>query len=654
MPALDLNRQKSEHPVKMEERIGIRKHVIGADVMAEGGVFFRLWAPKPRKVGLVIKHAGESERLREIAMMPEGMGYWTCHVSDAESGCLYGYRLDGSEKIYPDPASRFQPYGPHELSQVVDPNVFEWSDHEWTGVPREGCVVYELHIGTFTREGSFRTAVEKLPELAALGVTVIELMPVAEFDGRFGWGYDGVALFAPYHHYGSPDDLRYFIDRAHALDMGVILDVVYNHFGPSGCYHRQYADAYFSDRYECEWGDAVNFDGEDAGPVREFFLTNAAYWIREFHFDGLRLDATQQLFDASPLHIIREIADTVRKAAGHRATYIIGENEPQRSEMARPFAQGGYDLDAMWNDDFHHSVLVALKGRTEAYLTDYRGTPQEFISAVKYGYLYQGQWYRWQKKRRGTPAWDLAPCSYIAFLQNHDQVANSGLGKRLHQLAHPGQYRAMTALLLLGPATPMLFQGQEFGASSPFRYFADHDPELAALVEKGRTEFVHQFPSLAGPQTQAYLGKPNDERVFQCCKLDHAEKQEHGETYALHCDLLKLRKEDPVFSHPRPRGVDGAVLSDSAFVLRFFSQNHEEDRLLLINLGQDLLLSPVPEPLFAPPEDRNWEILWSSEHPRYGGQGIRLLHTDDRWVLSGNSALVLKASNSSGEQIHAG
>lgn len=638
----------------MEKQIGIRRYAIGAEVSAQGGVHFRVWAPKPSHVSLVIDKEEEKGAMREVAMKKEADGYWSTYVGNLEPGSLYGYRLDSDEKIYPDPASRFQPHGPHGLSQVVDDRRYTWSDDEWKGVPRDGCVLYEVHIGSFTPDGSFRAAADKLPDLAELGITVLEVMPVAEFDGRFGWGYDGVALFAPYHHYGTADDFRYFIDRAHALGIAVVLDVVYNHFGPSGCYHRYYADAYFSARYECEWGDAINFDGEDAGPVREFFLANAAYWITEFHLDGLRLDATQQLFDASPVHIIREIADAVRKAAGTRRTYIIGENEPQHSKMARPVEQGGYGLDAMWNDDFHHAALVALKGRTEAYLSDYRGSPQEFISATKHGYLYQGQWYRWQNQRRGTPSSGLPPCAFVSFLQNHDQVANSGLGKRLHQLAHPGQYRALTALLLLGPATPMLFQGQEFGASSPFVYFADHEPELAALVDKGRTDFMHQFPSLAEDTTQAYLTKPHDPAGFQRCKLDHAEKEKHVETYALHCDLLKLRKQDPVFSHPHAGGVDGAVLSERAFVLRFFADTEEDDRVLLVNLGADLPLSPLPEPLLAPSEGKQWELLWSSEHPRYGGQGIRALLTDDRWILCGNSALVLHAVNSSGEDIDAG
>jgi len=481
---------------------------------------------------------------------------------------------------------------------------------------------------------------------------VIEMMPVAEFDGSFGWGYDGVSLFAPYHHYGTPDDLRHFIDCAHAVGIAVILDVVYNHCGPSGCYLRQFSEHYFLHRHECEWGDAINYDGSGAEAVREFYLGNAQYWIDEFHFDGLRLDAAQQLFDSSSEHVIAAIVRRVRETAGQRRTYMVGENEPQLTRMVQPARAGGFGLDAAWNDDFHHSATVALTGRFEAYFSDHRGAPQEFVSAAKRGYLFQGQWYSWQQGRRGTPAFDLAPATFINFLQNHDQVANCGLGRRLHQTSNPGLYRAMTAVLLLGPQTPMLFQGQEFCASAPFLYFADHEPELAARVNQGRTEFVHQFPSLAAAETQAWLPTPHDPATFRRCKLDLSERERHREAYALHRDLLRLRREDPVFSRPRRGGVDGAVLGTQAFVLRFFDRRGSGDRILLVNLGSDLPLSPVPEPLLAPPEGMEWELLWASEHPRYGGQGVRPFHADERWVLTGHSAVVLKAKHLPGESTH--
>ncbi len=307
----------------------------------------------------------------------------------------------------------------------------------------------------------------------------------------------------------------------------------------------------------------------------------------------------------------------------------------------RPVPDGGYGLDALWNDDFHHSATVALTGRAEAYYGDYAGTPQELISAVKRGYLYQGQPYAWQGQPRGTPAWDISPTSFVNFVQNHDQVANSLAGLRGDRLTSPGRYRAMTALLLLAPATPMLFQGQEFGASSPFLYFADLPPELAKLTRAGRAEFLAQFPSLAGPEAQAALPDPGDRLTFERSKLDLTERERHGATYALHVDLLRLRREDPIFRSQGAGGVDGAVLGPEALALRFFGAGPDpEDRLLCLNLGRDLALSTSAEPLLAPPGRGGWTLLWSSESLRYGGAGTPRLDPDTRWFLPGHAALV--------------
>ncbi len=446
-------------------------------------------------------------------------------------------------------------------------------------------------------------------------------------------------LFAPSRLYGTPEDFRRFVNRAHALDIGVILDVVYNHFGPSGNFLRKFSGDYFSDRYFNEWGDPINFDCEHSASVREFFLTNAAYWISEFHLDGLRLDATQQIFDSSPRNVISEIIHAARNAADGRKIFILAENEPQEAKMIRANSLGGFDADAIWNDDFHHSAMVALTGRNEAYYTDYKGTPQEFISAVKHGFLYQGQWYFWQKKFRGTPVLDVPAEQFIAYLQNHDQIANSLRGQRLHQITSPGRSRAMTALLLLGPNTPMLFQGQEFAASAPFLYFADHEPELAVKVVEGRRKFLSQFRSLASVEMDPFIANPADKNTFACCKLDFSERKRHSGIYQLHRDLLCLRKGDSVFS--RPHALDGAVLGAESFLLRFFGDD-DDDRLLIVNLGIDLHLSPAPEPLLAPPEDSKWDLLWSSEEPIYGGSGTPPFNGEN-WEITGHAALVFKS-----------
>jgi maltooligosyltrehalose trehalohydrolase len=465
-------------------------------------------------------------------------------------------------------------------------------------------------------------------------------MPVAEFPGRFGWGYDGVFLFAPTRLYGTPDDFRRFVDAAHAAGLAVILDVVYNHLGPDGNVLLEFSPDYFSDRYDNEWGKPLNFDSHDSGPVRDFFVANAEYWIRDFHIDGLRLDATQGIQDQSEEHILKEIGQGVRAAANGRATIVSHENESQHAHMIRPVERGGLGLDGAWNDDFHHAALVALTGRNEAYYSDHHGRPQEFISSAKYGYLFQGQRYSWQEMRRGTPAFDLEPWRFIAFLENHDQVANTLYGQRCHQMTSPGRYRALTALLLLGPGTPLLFQGQEFASSTPFFYFADHKPDLAADVKRGRAKFLTQFRRLDHPGLVDEILDQSDQHTFEKCKLDFGERAKHAEAYRLHKDLLALRKTDPVFREQLHRGLDGAVLGDRAFVLRFFGAS-EPDRLLLVNLGCDLYLNQAPEPLLAPPHGCGWDILWSSEDRAYGGCGTPPPETFDGWHVMGEAAMVL-------------
>jgi maltooligosyltrehalose trehalohydrolase len=581
--------------------------------------------------------------LASAALAREQHGYFSGLCADACAGSLYRYRLDGTADRHPDPASRFQPHGPHGPSQIIDPSAFEWTDAAWSGLPPDRRVVYEMHAGTFTREGSWAAAARELRELAACGITLLELMPVAEFPGRFGWGYDGVMLFAPTRLYGAPDDLRAFVDQAHAAGLGVILDVVYNHLGPDGNCLERFSDHYFSTRHQTEWGRALNFDGEHCGPVREFLLANARYWIDEFHLDGLRLDATQSIFDTSPRHIVAELTDRLRAEPRRRTLYIVGENEPQRTEVVRPTADGGWGLDALWNDDFHHSARVALTGKREAYYQDYRGLPQELVSAVKYGFLFQGQRYGWQKKRRGSPALAVEPSRFVHYLQNHDQVANSARGERLHALTSPGRYRAMTALLLLAPQTPLLFQGQEFASSAPFLYFADHTPELARLVRKGRAEFLSQFPSIAIFEARSTLPDPGDPHTFEQCKLNFDERRAHAEAYALHRDLLRLRRDDPTFATPRAGSIDGAVLATSGFLLRFFGAG-EQDRLLIVNLGPALPFESIAEPLLAPPRGGRWELMWSSEDQRYGGVGTPPVETEEgTWCIPAESAVLLAA-----------
>ena len=614
-----------------------RRYPIGAEYLGGAETHFRVWAPKAKRLEVVIEGTDQKYSLDR-----DEAGYFS-GIGCAEVGALYRYRIDG-DKSYGDPASRFQPQGVHGPSSVVDPGGFAWSDQDWRGVRLHGQVLYEMHVGTFTRAGTWRAAAAELEELRDAGISVIEMMPINGFPGDFGWGYDGVNLFAPCRVYGEPDDLRAFINEAHRLGIGVILDVVYNHLGPEGNYLGCFADAYFTDRYENDWGAALNFDGPDAAPVREFFVTNGRYWIEEFHFDGFRFDATQDIHDASHEYILCEIGKAAREAAGERSIIFIAENEPQQIKTVRPCDQGGDGFDGLWNDDFHHTALVALTGSREAYYTDYKGTPQEFVSAAKYGFLYQGQRYRWQKKRRGTPTFGVRPEAFVAFLENHDQVANSADGARVRFKTSAGKYRAMTALLLLGPWTPLLFQGQEFGASSPFTYFTDVEESLHESIRKGRTQFLAQFPSIRKPEAVEKLPIPWDREQFERCKLDFTERETNRAWYDLHRDLLRLRRDDPRFSEQKLRAIDGAVLGRDAFVLRYFGSDGD-DRLLIVNLARALRLDPAPEPLLAPPLHSQWQILWQSESSRYGGAGDPPpLESEKNWRIPAEWAVVLRPS----------
>lgn len=620
-----------------------RKYPIGAELAKDGGVDFRVWAPRSKTAAIELIVDGEAAP-RRIPLQAETAsgeaGYFSGLVAEARPGMRYRIAVDSG--AFPDPASRFQPEGPHGPSQIVHSD-FKWTDGGWRGRPVKELVMYELHLGTFTREGTWRAAMEQLPELARLGITMIEMMPVADFPGAFGWGYDGVNFFAPCRLYGSPDDARAFIDRAHALGIAVIHDVVYNHFGPDGNYLREFSLDYFSKRYGNEWGEALNFDSENAHGLREMFITNARYWIEEFHFDGLRFDATQQMFDESASHILADISAAVRAATPDRIIHFVAENETQHAKLVRPRERGGYGLDLFWNDDFHHAARVSATNRSEAYFSGYRGSAQEFVSSAKYGFLYHGQWYRWTETRRGLPAFDLSAANFINFLENHDQVANSIRGTRLHQLTSASKYRALTALWLLSPQVPMFFQGQEFASSAPFVYFADHGPGLAPMIAEGRKRFLQQFPSADDETVKAAFLDPSARSTFDRCKLDLTERERNAATYKLHEDLLRLRREDRALAGDFK--VDGAVLGEGAFVLRYFSSTGD-DRLLIVNLGRDIHLEPVPEPLLAPVEGKGWRNLWSSEAAAYGGNGTPQLETDANWIIPGHIAVLLAPRDS--------
>jgi maltooligosyltrehalose trehalohydrolase len=613
-----------------------RNDFLGA-VHAAGVTRFRVWAPHAQRVEVLL----ERPNVQSFALERSEDGYFIGEFSGTPPGSLYKYSVDG-QNAWPDPCSRYQPSGPHGPSAVVDPTSYRWQDSPWHGAKLERQVIYELHIGAFTADGTFEAAANRLEHLRDVGITMIELLPVSECPGRWNWGYDGVQLYAPYHVYGEPDDFKRFIDRAHALGIAVILDVVYNHLGPDGNYLKCYSPRYLSQRYHTEWGEALNFDEEHCFGARDFVINNAKYWLREFHIDGFRLDATQSMFDTSEPHVIAQLVAECR-ASTERDIVFIAENEPQRGEQLLPHAQGGFDLDAMWNDDFHHAMRVALTGSRDGYFRDYAGRAQELLSAIKHGFLFQGQYYYWQNKRRGSPLRGSPRNACVHFLQNHDQVGNTNVGDRVHTYVSPRRYRAATAVLLLGPQTPLLFMGQEFLASSRFMFFADHKPELRKLVHQGRREFLSQFQAYATEAVQAAIRDPGEERTFLESKLDWSEVERSAPALFFHKDLLRLRRDDSVLSQAAELPLDGATLNEYAFVVRWFAPD-EGDRLLVVNLDRELMMQPAPEPLLAPPRDRTWQTLWSSEDPSYGGLGvIEPVSNEGRWRVPAECAVLLRA-----------
>jgi maltooligosyltrehalose trehalohydrolase len=604
-------------------------------VTTDRGARFRVWAPAQERIAVALDGT-------ELPMKRESNGFFALEIPGARAGQRYWYRT--AQGLRPDPASRYQPEGPLGPSELVDPGNFAWTDRDWQGAgPAHRHVFYEMHIGTFTREGTWQAAIERLPRLADVGVTTLEVMPIASFPGRFGWGYDGVQLYAPTHQYGTPTDVRRFVNEAHRHGLAVILDVVYNHLGPVGNYFAEFAPGINGE--PGEWGDSINYDGPDSQPVRDFMTENAAYWIREFRFDGLRLDAVQALHDESPEHIVSAICRAARAAAGARRIFIAGECESQDARFLKDAGAYPDGLDAIWNEDRHHAAVVRLTGRRQAYFTDYKGSAPEFASMARHGFLYQGQWYSWQKKPRGTSALGRPSSCFVNFLENHDQVANTGVGHRLHRAAAPATSRAMTALLLLGPGLPLLFQGQEFGSSRPFAYFADHEGELAAAVENGRLEFIAQFPNLASRAAQALIPHPADPATFARCKLDDVERNADSASARLHRDLLALRREDPVVSNVGTESVrvETSAPAEDTVLVRYLAAGAH--RLLIVNLGDDVLL-PMNDPLLAPARGGGWTHLWSSEHPDYDGAGVIPFLEANPWRIPGRSASLIGCENS--------
>jgi maltooligosyltrehalose trehalohydrolase len=528
----------------------------GAEVRVDGGTRFRLWAPSVASVELEL--LGPAVRAL-LPMQAAGDGWHELAARDAAPGAHYRFVLDGGLAVA-DPASRRNPQDVHGPSEVVDPGTHAWQDGDWRGRPWEEAVIYELHVGAFTPQGTFAAARERLEDLAALGITAIELMPVAEFPGARGWGYDGVLPYAPDASYGAPEELKALVERAHALGMMVLLDVVYNHFGPEGNDLHAYCPQFFNPARQTPWGAAINFDGEHSRTVRDFFVHNALYWVEEYGFDGLRLDAVHAIRDESPRHIVAEIADALREGPGRaRHVHLVLENDANEARwLARGPALAPLCASAQWNDDLHHAAHVLLTGERDGYYADYADAPLERLGrALAEGFVYQGEPSAFRAgARRGEPSALLPPTAFVSFLQTHDQVGNRALGQRLHALSGPRQERGMLACLLLSPHIPMLFMGEEFAASTPFLYFCDFGPDLAQAVADGRRREFAAFAGFDDAAARARIPDPGSPATFAASKLAWPERAQgaHAERLALVRELLALRRRHIV---PRLRGAKG-------------------------------------------------------------------------------------------------
>ncbi|MGK7866134.1 malto-oligosyltrehalose trehalohydrolase [Falsiroseomonas sp. E2-1-a20] len=586
----------------------------GAAPVPGGGARFRIWAPSHQVVCLVLGDAAEV-----LPMQAEAGGWHMLLVEAAAPGTRYRFVLPDGLRV-PDPASRFQPEDVHGPSEVIDPAAHRWTDAAWRGRPWSEAVVYELHIGTFTPEGSFRAAIAKLDHLVALGVTAIEIMPIADFPGARNWGYDGVLPYAPDSSYGRPEDLKALVQEAHARGLMVLLDVVYNHFGPEGAYLHAIAPQAFTDRHATPWGTALNFDGADSAPVRDFFIHNALYWIEEFHLDGLRLDAVHAIIDDSPTHLLEELAQRVRAAVPDRPVHLLLENEENQASRLRRDAHGApLQYTAQWNDDVHHVLHVAASGEQAGYYADYHGDTERLARALAQGFAFQGEVMPYRGHARGEPSAGLPPTAFVAFIQNHDQIGNRAFGDRLTHFAPAEAVRAVAAVSLLLPQVPMLFMGEEWAAAQPFPFFCDFGPDLAEAVREGRRSEFSRFPEFADPASRERIPDPLSEATFASAKLrwEDAAKPPHADWLAWYRDVLAVRHAEIM---PRLSGIQRGG------TYRIVGAGAVEIRWALADGGALLLaanLSADPASGFSPSTGRGiwqqgelpgpWSVRWSIE-----------------------------------------
>jgi maltooligosyltrehalose trehalohydrolase len=552
----------------------------------------------------VVLYKQDGQPGTSLPLVDEGQGFFSTTLPGEGAGVRYKLRVDGAGP-FPDPWSRSQPEGVHGPSEVVVPD-FAWTDAGWKGVAPEAHVLYEVHVGTATPEGTFEALIPRLRSFKELGVTTLELLPLASFPGARNWGYDGVELFAPQATYGGPQGLRRLIDAAHAEGLAVLIDAVYNHFGPDGNYLSCYSPHYFTNRHHTPWGDAVNYDGQGSEVVRQLVLSNVEMWIRDYHADGLRLDAAHAIVDEGKPHLLTEIVERARASAGGRQVVVFAEDDRNDTRLVRSPAQGGLGLDGVWADDFHHQMRRAFAGDNEGYYADYTGSMEDLARTLRQGWFYEGQVSQVHGHPRGTPGKDAEPWRFVHCIQNHDQVGNRAHGERLGADVSPAAFRAMSTLFLLAPYTPLLFMGQEWNASTPFIYFTDHNAELGRLVTEGRRKEFAGFKRFAGSE----VPDPQAVETFTRSKLDwsEAERPEHAGVRALYRELLRLRATDASLRERRRGHFDARPLGKDALVLERRGPSGGALHVLLNVRGSLEHRLPAGAEL----------VLWS-EAPRFGG-----------------------------------
>ena len=596
------SRATPSKPINLESKLG-------ATYLGNGRCQFLVWAPRAKRVEVRLLGPGE----QVLPLQPAESGYHELTVPDIAPGTSYLFRLN-NQKDRPDPASRYQPFGVHKPSQITDPHAFRWNDANWSGLDLEKYVLYELHVGTFTAEGTFDAILPRLDEIRSLGVTALELMPVAQFPGDRNWGYDGVYPFAVQASYGGPEGLKRLVDACHQRGIAVVLDVVYNHLGPEGNYLSDYGP-YFTDAYRTPWGEAINFDGSQSDEVVRFFVQNAIYWLEDFHVDALRLDAIHGIVDrnARPfLELLAAEVETFGQRAG-RKVYLIAESDLNDARFVLPRTKNGYGLHAQWNDDFHHAVHVLMTGEQRGYYEDF-GSIGQLAKAFTEGYIYTGEYSEFRKRRHGNSSRQIEARQLVVFTQNHDQVGNRMLGERLSQLIRFEALKLCAGLLVLSPFLPLIFMGEEYGETAPFLYFTSHsDPNLIDAVRRGRKEEFAAFAWQGEPPD------PQDESTFQKSKLNHARSQQepHRTLRELYKELLDLRSSLPALGHlsKETTKVQAFEVEKTLFVTRC---NNQLQAFMAFNLGDhDLsVICAVPE--------GNWGKLVDSSDQRWRGPGSLL------------------------------